>query len=681
MANDERCDECDIDPGSDSDGDSISDNNSSCGDSDSDSDCDSANHISGTILRAVRRAGKAGSTKAVQTLLAQGASPNTADEDGTTLLMVSVDHGNEALTKVLLAAGADSNARNDQGMTALMVAVDHPSTFKAGKTRNIARRLACIDALLAAGADINARDTGGYTALMWACQHSHEDAVYVRALLSNSADINAVDDEGWTALMMVVHQDVSNVYRARRDATITHLIAAGADVNAITKRKKSALMRATCHCDDRSVYKLLKAGADVNAADENGTTALRFALHLPERQETGGPYWYKRQLPLRRLLSTLLRAGADVNAADQHGHTPLMIAAEIKPAFLSLLLERSTHTPDVNAKAKNGRTALMFLVSSPWHPKLPALLQKQQRDADDASEQISATAAALVAAQEHEAVVLAKYTAANLVLDDAMRVATDAAHEANWTFHEAEVHMYDWTLYKLRPQETPEQEIARQRVVTYHAKLGEHHRTRDQLANAQAQTQKAKECADFAVDTAKQIESHIAALAKESARIRTRAIRALLRKGADFDAQQADGLNALMLAASAQHEYAFHQAQAVGGTIMSALIKGITRVDATSNLGLTPLMYAAHFGHTSDVLTLLAHGANVQAKTDNGVTALHMASYHGHTTTVAALLAAKANVHGVDGDGTTALHAAFFQGHTAVVTMLLVRGPLLLPFA
>src|SRR5579872_1754252 len=59
----------------------------------------------------------AGDGARVETLLAEGASPDARDEKGTPVLALAVERGNAELVKILLRHGADVHAK-DQSATA-----------------------------------------------------------------------------------------------------------------------------------------------------------------------------------------------------------------------------------------------------------------------------------------------------------------------------------------------------------------------------------------------------------------------------------------------------------------------------------------------------------------------------------------------------------------------------------
>ena len=79
---------------------------------------------------------------------------------------------------------------------------------------------------------------------------------------------------------------------------------------------------------------------------------------------------------------------------------------------------------------------------------------------------------------------------------------------------------------------------------------------------------------------------------------------------------------------------------------------------------MTPLTYAARFGHKEVAELLLAKGADASAKTDdNGTTPLHHAALNGHKETAAMLIAKGADVNAkLAVDGGTPLYQAAWGG-------------------
>jgi ankyrin repeat protein/Cdc6-like AAA superfamily ATPase len=212
-------------------------------------------------------AGHFGVSKAADTLLRFGRSPNLKDTYSRTPLWYAAQNGHGAVVEKMLAAGADANAAaaGYNGWTALQAA--------AG-----GGHLEVVEKLLAVGADANAAAAGynGRTALQAAAGGGHLEVV--EKLLTAGAGINAAAAgyNGQTALQAAAgggHLEV-----------VEKLLAAGADANAAAAAAgfggQTALQAAAGGGHLEVVKKLLAVGADANAAaaaEFKGQTALQAA--------------------------------------------------------------------------------------------------------------------------------------------------------------------------------------------------------------------------------------------------------------------------------------------------------------------------------------------------------------------------------------------------------------------
>jgi ankyrin repeat protein len=176
---------------------------------------------------------------------------NARADEGTTALRLAVNNNLIPCAKALLAAGADPNIAEDDGITPLMVAED-------------AEMARC---LLDAGADVNARSHQGDTALLIAAE-SGNDASFVALLLERGADANAVSEDGYSALMSAVSEGYMDVLKV--------LLAADppADVNLQNDEGQTALFRSTDDGNLVAMKLLLDAGANPHIASSNGEIPL-----------------------------------------------------------------------------------------------------------------------------------------------------------------------------------------------------------------------------------------------------------------------------------------------------------------------------------------------------------------------------------------------------------------------
>jgi Ankyrin repeats (3 copies)/Domain of unknown function (DUF6438) len=224
-----------------------------------------------------------GTADTLQAVVADTENLNTADDEGRTVLMWACESADVKTVGDLIRSGADAKAKDRQGRTALMYAAARQSPE-------------IVDALLHSDADVNEQNSSGQTALHFAaCPASPVWSAFnpvagypeppttrfwpdlflpaephpevVAHLLAAGADPNAVDFEGATPLMYAAEVGTVELLRA--------LLATGADVNAQDAEGRTALMYASDHCYTDSVRLLVETGADTTLKDNNGYTALK----------------------------------------------------------------------------------------------------------------------------------------------------------------------------------------------------------------------------------------------------------------------------------------------------------------------------------------------------------------------------------------------------------------------
>jgi ankyrin repeat protein len=141
------------------------------------------------------------------------------------------------------------------------------------------------------------------------------------------------------------------------------------------------------------------------------------------------------------------------------------------------------------------------------------------------------------------------------------------------------------------------------------------------------------------------------------------ALRALIQKGADINAAEADGTTALHWASYRDD-----------GESADLLLRSGARVNAANDLGATPLWTASLNGSEPMVRRLLAAGANPNAVLLSGETPVMVAARAGKSAIVEQLAAKGADVNARASRRQTALMWAVSQKHADVVKVLLARG-------
>ncbi|HEX3996525.1 MAG TPA: ankyrin repeat domain-containing protein, partial [Acetobacteraceae bacterium] len=144
----------------------------------------------------------------------------------------------------------------------------------------------------------------------------------------------------------------------------------------------------------------------------------------------------------------------------------------------------------------------------------------------------------------------------------------------------------------------------------------------------------------------------------------TMEIQRLLKRGADVNAQQADGATALQWAAYR------------GDSQMAELLlKAGAKPDLANHDGATPLWLAAARGDAAVIEALLKGGADANEQLPLGRRPLMLAARSGNVAAVHALLAHGADVNASESErGTSALMQAADQGHADVLKELIQHG-------
>lgn len=187
--------------------------------------------------------------------------------------------------------------------------------------------------------------------LIDACRHGHLNEA--KRLIQSGFDLEVRNEEGQTALMIVVKSAVANGFSEIKDAVRENndiaklLIQSGAKIDAKDNKGLTALMHSAMMFFEHAPL-LLENGAEVNARNNKGFTVLMYACINSFKNAS--------------IVEFLISKGANVNAKeDSNNETALMFAtAAGNIEAVSALIRNGA---DVNAKARNGATALSAAIS------------------------------------------------------------------------------------------------------------------------------------------------------------------------------------------------------------------------------------------------------------------------------------------------------------------------------
>ncbi|KAL2838029.1 hypothetical protein BJY01DRAFT_220329 [Aspergillus pseudoustus] len=223
-----------------------------------------------------------------------------------------------------------------------------------------------LELLIQRGADVNARDARRRNVLhnLAADKTCEWGADVIKVLLGTVCDIDAQDELGRTPLHWACatgKESLAEMFLTRPLIATARIpgsvgVMAGADVNTVEGRNKTALHLAVAHKYEAIVVLLLRNGADVNARSDGGWTPLHNAC------DTGTLSIVKR----------LLAAGAKVNSQLLNGVSPLHVAAQNGHRdVVECLLERT----DVKQRLRDNFGSTPFLrAAQNKHKDIVALL-------------------------------------------------------------------------------------------------------------------------------------------------------------------------------------------------------------------------------------------------------------------------------------------------------------------
>lgn len=352
-----------------------------------------------------------GDIKVLRNIIKSGANIHSVLPDGTTLLMVATEHGQESIVDELIRSRVDVNQVRQDSFSAMLLAC-------------FAGYEGIAQSLLNAGADVNARyiicssqgAVGDYTTLMIAAIRGN--LPLCKILLKHGADIDAMNDAGNTPLMCSLtnggnadvaqfllkagaNPDPDVVSTVSFATAYTPLILAVMNEQTeivkelISRRVRldepdgngwTALKHATKNGDKKLIKMLTNAGAAVDLAvvDDDNLENLKEDDPVPvifKSIVSGDIKFFENfinsghdinfSLPTginllmtaaasgqESMVAELIDRGADVNQLDSEGHSALWYAFNIlQERIIRLLIEAGA---DIHWVSHDGLTALHY---------------------------------------------------------------------------------------------------------------------------------------------------------------------------------------------------------------------------------------------------------------------------------------------------------------------------------
>jgi ankyrin repeat protein len=315
--------------------------------------------VSGEDIYYLIDACAAGNVELVRLLLEREADGkkrdlNHKDEDGRTALLLAERNGHHAIVEMLVRAGASPDSLDDNRSTVLGWAIDRRDEASIRRLvalgaavsgeyitylhkASAAGNVAMVRLLIELGADVNAYDTNWWTPLLYAEHNGHHAVTALLVGARASLDWRDESDERSVLDWAIERNDLASIHR---------LYDLGAKI------QKGNWGPAPLHVASRAgrveaVRALLELGADVDAREgdgDSGPTALHIAC----------------EMGFAETARALVEGGADAAARDKGGNTPLELAVLHGNAETAAVVEEAVAAAAALAAAEDeGEEAVM----------------------------------------------------------------------------------------------------------------------------------------------------------------------------------------------------------------------------------------------------------------------------------------------------------------------------------
>ena len=267
-------------------------------------------------------------------LIETGADVNERAKNKSTPLMMACEYGHLNAVTFLTEHGAHAGLRDEDDKTALHYAV-------------CGSDVSCeiLSYLIGIGADVNACAKNKGTPLMIAAENGHINAV-TTLVKCGAYYVDLKDKDGQTALHYAL------MYSPHASIEVLNcLIKNEADVNAFTFRYETPLMLASYFGHVNAMAFLIEHGAKVDLQDEIGTTALQYAAQGPNLSDEINNYFSLQGVDRNKFVEEtslhdhvkavtfLIEHGANVDLRDNNGDTALHYAVTFDfPEIVKMLL-------------------------------------------------------------------------------------------------------------------------------------------------------------------------------------------------------------------------------------------------------------------------------------------------------------------------------------------------------
>ncbi|MBR2439448.1 MAG: ankyrin repeat domain-containing protein [Lentisphaeria bacterium] len=265
----------------------------------------------------------------LETFKEHAVSEYTQEENGRTPLMLALWNRDFVTAEKMLKAGADINETAYGGSTSLHLAVEE-------------KRLDTVNFLLENGANPDLQDCLQRTPLHIAA--SYEKPEILMALLKKTKQTELKDFRKLTPLCYAVEDSGKEAVQL--------LLKAGAKTDVIVNQlfKTPLIMSAVVQKDPEILKILIENGIDIQSVNSSGENALHRVLYMMK---------YNKKSEKMQFAEILINSGINVNQQDENGVTALMYAVNMQNDKLyNLLISKGAN---VFLKNKKGVSVFNYM--------------------------------------------------------------------------------------------------------------------------------------------------------------------------------------------------------------------------------------------------------------------------------------------------------------------------------